>query len=80
MIIREDLKDFVVEALRAHNKRASIVEICKYVWDNHEAELRSSGDLFYTWQYEIRWAGYELRKTGTLLSAGRQQKGMWELV
>src|SRR5260370_28444256 len=40
---------------------ATIVQICKDVWEHHESELRASGDLFYTWGYDIRWAGQWLR-------------------
>ena len=35
---------------------AGIVEICKHIWQFHEAEIRNSGDLLYTWQYDMRWA------------------------
>ncbi len=69
MATREDLCDWVVEALRAMGGSANIVPICKYIWEHHENELRKSGDLFYTWQYEMRWAGQKLRNNGTLLPA-----------
>jgi len=32
----------------------SIVRIAKHIWDCHEADLRASGDLFFTWQYDMR--------------------------
>lgn len=40
--------------------KGSIVDICRHIWENHEAELKASGDLFYTWQYDMRWAGQRL--------------------
>lgn len=39
-------------------------EVSKYVWNNHESELKASGDLLYTWQYDIRWAAQQLRNEG----------------
>jgi len=35
-------------------KAGTIVEISRAVWDRHEDDLRESGDLFYTWQYDLR--------------------------
>ena len=79
MVTREDLCDWVVEALRAHNGRAHIVPICKYIWEHHEQELRKSGDLFYTWQYDVRWAGQKLRNNGTMMPAYNNKSAPWEL-
>jgi len=55
MARREDMRNWLIEALKANKGSASIVEVCKYVWENYENELRRSGDLFFTWQYDIRW-------------------------
>jgi hypothetical protein len=66
MATREDLQDWVVEALREHGGRARIVQICKHIWSHHKAELRASGDFLYTWQYDTRWAGKHLRDRGVL--------------
>ncbi|SDW39046.1 hypothetical protein SAMN05444006_10397 [Allgaiera indica] len=30
-----------------------------------------SGDLFYTWQYDMRWAAQNLRGAGKLVLSGR---------
>jgi len=49
---REDLKPWVIDALRAHGGRATIIEVCQHIWEHHEGELKSSEDLFYTWQYD----------------------------
>ncbi|MFY0521282.1 hypothetical protein ACOMCU_26175 [Lysinibacillus sp. UGB7] len=51
----------MVEALRFNQGSASIILIAKYIWDNYEKELKQSGYLFYTWQYDIRWANEELK-------------------
>lgn len=80
MARKHDLQDWVVEVLKAKGGRARIVEICKYIWDNYEDELRNSGDLFYTWQYDVRWAGTRLRKAGIMRGKESSPKGIWELV
>jgi hypothetical protein len=49
---REALKGWVIQAVKANGGRAGVVEIARHIWDHHEAELRSSGDLFFTWQYD----------------------------
>jgi hypothetical protein len=66
-----------MDALRAHNGQATIVEVAKHIWDHHEAELRAAGDLFFTWQYDMRWAALELRKEGRL--APSQGRGPWQI-
>ena len=76
---REDLKTWVIDALRAHGNSATIVEVCQHIWEHHEMELKSSGDLFYTWQYDMRWAGQELRNNGTLRPVHGSRFRLWEL-
>ena len=68
---REDLQRWVLEAVDAHGGEALVIDIHKYVWRHHEKELRDSGDLFFTWQYEIRWAGQILRDEGLLTNPRR---------
>lgn len=77
---KHDLQDWVVEALKAHGGAASILDISKHVWTHHERELRESGDLFFTWQYDLRWAGQVLRDHGVLSpAAGRRTRVPWSL-
>ena len=80
MVHREELRDWLIEALKANKDSASIVEVCKYVWDNYENQLRRSGDLFFTWQYDIRWAATQLRKEDIMRAANLSPKGIWELI
>jgi hypothetical protein len=80
MTSKKDLQVWAVEALRLNKGSLSLIEICKYVWDHHEEDLKNSGDLFYTWQYDIRWAATYLRKEGVPLPADESPKGVWELV
>ncbi len=79
MATKEDLSGWLIEALRTNNGSASIVEVCKYVWNNYENELRRSGDLFFTWQYDIRWVATQLRNKGILRAAEASPSGIWEL-
>ncbi len=79
MATRDDLCDWVIEALKANGGRARIVEICKHIWEHHESDLRKSGDLFYTSQYDVRWAGQKLRDDGALMPAYGNRSGPWAL-
>lgn len=74
-----DLCGWLVEALRAMGGKASTVSVCEYVWAKHESDLRRSGELFFTWQYDIRWAATQLRKERVLRSVELSPKGIWEL-
>jgi hypothetical protein len=60
MITRSDLHDWVEEALRTAGGETTVVEVARRIWAKHEPELRSGGDLFYTWQYDMRWAAMVL--------------------
>ncbi|MBN9364555.1 MULTISPECIES: hypothetical protein [unclassified Devosia] len=74
-----DLQQWVLAAVKSNGGKATIVEVSKYIWDTHEGELRSSGDLFYTWQYDMRWAAQELRRAGTFASIPASDKRHWQL-
>lgn len=76
---RADLVDWVLEALKANGGQSEIVPICRHIWHAHRAELEASGDLFYTWQYDMRWAGTRLRQRGLLVAADTSDRGVWEL-
>ena len=77
---REDLPDILYDSIKILGGKASIVEICKYIWHNNQHDLMNSGDLFYTWQYDIRWAATELRKSKRLKAADQSPKGIWEII
>lgn len=76
---RYDLEDLVVEALTALGGRGSIVDVAREIWSQHEAELRDSCDLFFTWQYDIRWAKKRLRDKNLLEVIKSGQKSVWHL-
>ncbi|MGI6362247.1 MAG: hypothetical protein ACOX21_00380 [Bacillota bacterium] len=80
MIRKHDLPDILYDSLKQLGGAATIVDVCKYVWTKYNMELERSGDLFYTWQYDIRWAATELRKTKKMRSSELSPKGVWELM
>jgi hypothetical protein len=77
--VKADLRDWVIEALDELGGHGSVVDVCEVVWRRHEPDLRRSGDLFYTWQYDIRWAAQNLRDSGLLDSMNESRRGPWRL-
>ena len=51
---KSDLKPAVLAALNHLGGAGNVTEIARYIWENYETELRNGGDLFYTWQYDMR--------------------------
>ena len=80
MKIDDDLEEWVLEALKAHGGEATIVEVAKHIWTHHEADLRSSDEIFFNWQYDMRWAGDRLSKAGKMRRAKAGNKGRWFLL
>ena len=77
---RDTLVDWVLEALQGLGGSARIPEVAKFIWEHHEADLRAADEpLFYTWQYDIRWAAQKLRDQGLLGVPGAQERGLWIL-
>jgi hypothetical protein len=79
VLSRESLMPLVVEALRANGGSARVVDVCRYIWDHYESDLKASADLLYTWQYDVRWAAHKLRKTGKLKAVHNERTHPWEL-
>lgn len=79
MLLKRDLPDVVLDCLRHLGGSGTVVEVSREVWRRYEAELRDSGDLFYTWQYDLRWAAQTLRDKGGLLPTGRGKGSRWAL-
>ena len=73
------LPELLVHCLKELEGEATIVQVCKRFWLHYEDELKHSGDLLYTWQYDIRWAATELRKAGKMIDADISPKGLWQL-
>jgi hypothetical protein len=78
-ISKYDLADWLYQALKDNGGRGSIVEVCKHIWKHHEVDLRSAGDLFFTWQYDVRWSANELRRSGKIKPVALSPQGIWEL-
>ncbi len=74
---RNDFVQLLPRMLTDLGKRATVVQVCKYIWQHYEQQLRDSGDFFYTWQYDVRWAADTLRKRG-LIKLARNRT--WELI
>ena len=79
MAKRDDLQDWVIAALKANGGSASIVKAAEHISQHHERELRSSGDLFYTWQYDMRWACTRLRERKLVQAAETSKRGEWRI-
>ena len=79
MATKHDVTDWVVSALKDLGGRGSLVAVAEKIWKHHESDLRSSGDLFYTWQYDMRWSANVLRRKGIMKAAETSPHGVWEL-
>lgn len=79
MATKYDLEDWTLEALHTLGGEGSIASVCREVWQRHEDDLRGSGDLFYTWQYDIRLAAQRLRDAGRLVPDKQAPRGIWRL-
>nr|WP_303831848.1 hypothetical protein [Snodgrassella alvi] len=50
------------------------------IWDKYEQELKASGSMLYTWQYDLRWAAQQLRNEKKLKPVHKRRDLPWELV
>lgn len=75
---RASLPPIIVDALVAAGGFARMRDIAKYIWENYEQELRASGEFFYIWQYDLRWAGDLLVRSGRIKKG--PPNGVWHLV
>ncbi len=76
---RANLDAWIVEALMERGGSATLVDVCRDVWDRHQSELEHAGDLFFTWQYDLRWAAHRLRRRNVIKAADKSPSGVWEL-
>lgn len=79
MATKRDLDDWVIEVVTAAGGSARPIDVAREVWARHEQELRASGDLFYSWQYDLRWAAQRLRDAGRLKPKHGERRGTWDL-
>lgn len=74
------LEDWVYKAIKANSGSATIVEVAKYIWSQYQTELANSGDLFFTWQYDMRWAAQNLRKAGICGLVSKSPVNEWTII
>ena len=55
-----------------------ILDISKKFWIKYKDNITPNNNLFYTWQYDIRWAATELRKNNIMVRPDLE-KGLWTL-
>jgi hypothetical protein len=79
MYSKFDLERWLLEALEKLGGSAYHVRIAELIWAEHESDLRVSGDLLFTWQYDLRWAAQRLRGSGELSPMEGRQDGIWSL-
>ncbi|WP_279479310.1 hypothetical protein [Aureimonas sp. SK2] len=77
--MREHFVEWVIAALKAYDGEATIVEVCRHIWEHHEGQLREAGDHFFTWQYDVRWAANQLARKGFLEYGRRGRNNLWIL-
>ena len=81
VIKRKDLTEILEEALVSLGGKGRIVEICEYIWNKYQEELFDSGDIFYTWQYDLRMSAKEtLKAEGKVITLKDGKKSVWKLV
>ncbi len=79
MTTRDDLMDWIVICLKSRGGKGWPKDVSKYIWDHYEPQLKASGDLLYTWQYDVRWAAQNLRNKGILKAVHGRRDLPWEL-
>ena len=73
------MMEWICKALEKTGGEATILYLAKEIWAAHEYEIRASGKLLYTWQYDMRWAAFQLRKDGRMAPAAATPRGAWAL-
>lgn len=76
MATKADLMTWTEESLRARGGEAHHIQVARDIWGEYETELRASGDLFYTWQYDLSWAAKRLRDRRILKPDDETRRGV----
>lgn len=77
---RDDLPDLLYRSLDELGGEATAIEAAAYFWSRHDRELRQSGNLFYTWRYDLKTAAEKLRRERRMVEASYTPEGVWALV
>ena len=75
---REFMLIWVEDALRSLGGKGRVIDVSKEIWRQHSKDLTEEKDIFFTWQYDMRWAAYNLRKQGVLKAADKSTRA-WVL-
>ena len=70
----------VLDALEHRGGEGTIVQVAALIWEHYSEILKKSGDIFYTWQYDMRWARHVLSTKGKLETKSIGKINKWILV
>jgi len=73
------LRTWIIESLVELGGSAQMIDVAKSIWHKRSTELAERGDLFFRWQYVMRWSATTMRKDGILLPSEDCEKGVWTL-
>ena len=76
---KDKLQLWVRESLGKLGGAASVNDVARQIWLDHENDLRNEGERFYSWQYDMRWAAQQLRDTGKIGLRKDGTKSVWHL-
>lgn len=79
MTSRDALQQRALDSLKSRGGSATTVEGARHIGANHANELKAARDLFYTWQYDMRWACTKLREQHVVKAAELSKRGEWKL-
>ena len=77
---RDDLPDLLYRNLDELGGEATVVEAAAWFWSRYDKELRNSGHLFYTWEFDLKKAAESLRRDHRMVEAFDCPENVWELV
>ncbi len=87
---RNDLPDLLYSTIKDLGGKASMMDIFRKFWEDYASKIPHNEDMFYTWNYDIRWAATKLRKEGRMKPATSKEKpkeltqespkGFWEII
>ncbi len=89
MMTRSDLPNILYSILKQLGGSATMMDVFKKFWVDNKHKLHETDDIFYSWNFDIRWAATQLRKQGKMKPATKKEnthgsdmspKGVWEIL
>lgn len=77
---RDDLPDLLYNVLDELGGEATAVEAVACFWTRYDEELRESGNLYYTWEFDLEKAVKDLRRDHRMMEAFYSPEDVWALV